>query len=183
MSTKSRLLDADAVDAYLAEPKFLTEGHPHWAESHIPGRWTAVWPIQDEAGITGNGNNLTFTGKCDDPSHTSISLMWGHNRVHAVDLVSGQVTKMNPPDAGRRFGLPPEVTGSHFHLWEHNRHVAVAVGVERLPYRVPTPKLLTRLPHGLAALAQQINLTLTPEQATFDVPTQGVMLIRREGQQ
>lgn len=180
MAKSSRVLDVEAVDAYLAEPKLLTEALPEWTQHHIPGRWTAVWPIMDEAGIVEASNHLRFVGKCDDPAYTSISLMWDNNRVHAVDMVPGQVEKDNPSDASRRFGLPARVNGSHFHQWEHNRHVALAVGLERLPYRSPTPKLLTRLPHGLAALAQQINLTLTPEQATFDVPPQGLMLLKRE---
>lgn len=180
MGKSPRLLDVEAVDAFLSEPKFLTEAQPQWVRSHIPGRWTAIWPILDEAGIIEPSNHLRFVGKCDDPAFTSVSLMWDNSRVHALDMVPGQVEKDNPTDAGRLFGLPAQVHGSHFHQWIHNRHVALVLGVERLPYRSPTPKLLNRLPRGLAALAQQINLTLTPEQATFDVPPQGLMLMKME---
>lgn len=166
------------VDAFLVAPKSLSDGLPHWAESHIPGRWTAAWPIQDSDGIFTEGTRLVFTGRRDDPTQLSVSLLWRNERVQAVDLVPERICKMNPPNAGSLFGLPPQVCGSHFHEWKHNRHLVPELGLGRLPYRCPSPRLLTRLPHALAALAQAVNLTLTAEQASFDVPTQGTLLIR-----
>ncbi|MFN7389256.1 hypothetical protein [Brevundimonas sp.] len=178
MSKSSRQFDVQEVDDFLAAPKSVSDGLPHWAESHIPGRWTASWPIQDADGIFEEGNRLIFTGKRDDPTQLSVSLLFRNSRVQAVDLAPATVCKLNPPDAGDRFGLPSEICGSHFHEWRHNRHVALELGLGRLPYRCPTPKLLTRLPHALSAIAQAINLTLTAEQASFDVPSQGSLLMR-----
>lgn len=76
---------------------------------------------------------------------------------------------MNGPHA-QRLGLPSRVSGSHFHEWTDNRDYAIATGLGNMPHRRPTPRLLTRLPHALAAMCQAVNLTLTAEQASFDVP-------------
>lgn len=178
MSRASRLAAVLEVDAYLAATKSLSDALPHWTDSHAGGRWGASWPIQDEHGIFEEGNRLVFSGRRDDASQFSISLMYRNERVQALDLVAPGRSKPNPPDAGRLFGLPSKVSGPHAHEWRHNRHIALQDRLGRLPYRCPTPKLMTRLPHALAALAQAVNLTLTAEQASFDVPAQGVLLMR-----
>ena len=178
MSTASRLSLVQEIDTFLAEPKSLSDGLPQWAESHIPGRWTSAWPIQDADGIFLEATRLVFTGRRDDPTQFSVSLLFRNERIQAVDITPARVCKMNPPDAGARFDLPSKVCGSHFHEWKDNRHLALELGLGRLPYRRPTPKLLTKLPHALAAIAQATNLTLTAEQASFDVPTQGMLLMK-----
>lgn len=169
------------IDTFLAEAKGLAASIPHWAESHIPGRWTAQWPIETADGVLTEGTMLRFAGPSDNPACLSVSLFYRNHRIQAVDLVPGGICKRNPPDAGLRHGLPAEVCGSHFHEWKHNRHLALSVGPGRLNYRAPTPSALTRLPHALSALAQAVNLTLTPEQASFDVPPQGALLLKRGG--
>jgi len=92
-------------------------------------------------------------------------------------LVPASESKMNGPGAAR-LGLPSHVRGSHFHEWADNRDHALKAGLGSMPHRRPSPKLLTRLPHALAHLAQAINLTLTPEQASFDVPPLGTLPFR-----
>jgi hypothetical protein len=172
MTTATRLAEVNEVDRFLADPKFLTEGLPHWREGHITGRLTAQWPIVDSDGVLREGTRLVFVCKVDDLAYLSTTLLLRGNRIYGVDLVPASVGKTNGP-AAKRLGLPPRVSGSHFHQWDDNRDHALAAGLGGMPYRRPTPRALTRLPHALAALAQPINLTLTPEQASFDVPPQG----------
>jgi hypothetical protein len=169
MTTAARRAEVEEVDRFLAEQKSLTEGLPAWRESHITGRITAEWPVVDSDGVLREGTRLVFVAKASDISYLSVSLLLRGNRVFGVDLVPGSECKMNGPQAAK-LGLPARVCGSHFHEWLDNRDMALSAGLGHMPHRRPTPTLLTRLPHALAAMAQAINLTLTPEQASFDVP-------------
>jgi hypothetical protein len=178
MTTATRLTDVDEVDRFLADQKTLTEGLPQWRDSHIKGWLTAAWPILDSDGIVLEGTRLVFTCKADDSERLSASLLLRGNRIFGVDLVPASESKMNGPGA-QRLGLPASVRGSHFHTWEDNRGHALANGLGDMPYRRPTPELLTRLPHALAALRQAVNLTLTAEQLSFDVPPQGQLKLGR----
>lgn len=169
MTPAARLAEVTEVDRFMAEQKFLTEGLPAWRESHITGRLTAEWPIIDSEGVLREGTRLVFVCKADDVTRVSLSLLLRGSRIYGVDLVPGNECKMNGPRA-EKLGLPSRVCGSHFHEWSDNREMALAAGLGHMPHRRPTPTLLTRLPHALTAMAQAINLTLTPEQASFDVP-------------
>jgi hypothetical protein len=172
-----RLAEVNEVDRFLAEQKFLTDALPEWRDSHITGRLTAQWPIIDSEGVAREGTRLVFVCKAEDVSRLSLSVLLRGNRIFGVDLVPGNECKINGPGAAR-LGLPSRVCGSHFHEWADNREHALAAGLGSMPHRRPTPKLLTRLPHALAAMAQAVNLTLTAEQASFDVPPTGRLPFR-----
>jgi hypothetical protein len=163
------MAEVNEVDRFMRDQKSLNEGLPPWRESHITGRITAEWPIIDSEGVLREGTRLVFVCKTEDVNRLSISVLLRGNRVYGVDLVPSHECKLNGPRA-ERLGLPARVCGSHFHEWADNRDMALASGLGHMPHRRPTPALLTRLPHALLALAQAINLTLTPEQASFDVP-------------
>jgi hypothetical protein len=178
MTAASRLADIDEVDRFLAGQKTLTDGLPAWGESHLTGRLTASWPIVEEGGLVREGTRLVFVCKADDLSRLSISLLFMGNRVFGVDLVPASECKLNGPLA-QRLGLPARVCGSHFHQWSDNREHAIAAGIGSMPHRRPTPRLLTRLSHALPALCQAINVTLTAEQASFDVPPQASLPLGR----
>ncbi|MEN5175496.1 hypothetical protein [Brevundimonas diminuta] len=173
MSNASRQAEVEAIDRFLAESKALGDPRPEWRESDKPGWWAARWPIEDHLGVTHDGAELRFMCRKDDLKRLSISMLFGGNRIYAVDLVTYE-RKPNPPDA-HRFGLPPVVTTSHLHTWADNRAHALGNGPGSMPYRRPTENSLRRLPHALAALAQGTNLTLTPEHVSFDVPSQGYL--------
>ena len=177
MTPATRLAEANEVDRFMVEQKFLTETLPEWRDSHISGWLTAQWPIIDSEGVLREATRIVFVCKAEDISRLSLSLLLRGNRIHGVDLVPGNECKMNPPKAAR-LGLPSRVCGSHFHEWADNRDHALAAGIGEVPHRRPPPKLLTRLPHALAALAQAVNLTLTAEQASFDVPPTGRLPFR-----
>jgi hypothetical protein len=172
MISSSRLAEVAEVDRFMGEQKYLSEGLPTWRESHISGWLTAEWPILDEDGVALEATRLVFSCKAEETSRLSVSVLLRGNRVFGVDLVPNSVCKMNGPRA-QRLGLPSRVCGSHFHEWADNRDHALATRVGEMPHRRPTPKALSRLPHALMALAQAINLSLTTEQASFDVPPQG----------
>lgn len=173
MTTASRTAEVGEVDRFLLEDKALGHPPPEWRDSGAPGWWTARWPIEDQLGVVQEGAELRFMCKKDDPSRLSVSMLLGGKRIYAIDLVAFE-RKPNPPNAGR-YGLPPEVTGSHFHTWADNLDYAFGAGVGQMPYRRPTHDSLRRLPHALAAIAQATNLSLTPEHASFDVPSQGYL--------
>ena len=177
MTPASRLAEVNEVDRFLAQQKTLSEGLPRWRDSHITGRLTAQWPIIDSEGVLREGTRLVFVCKVDELTRLSVTLLLRGNRIFGVDLVPGNECKVNGPGAAR-LGLPARVCGSHFHAWADNRDLALSAGLGAMQHRRPTPKLLTRLPHALAALAQSVNLALTPEQASFDVPPQGSLPLR-----
>lgn len=174
MTPAERQRQIEEIDRFLAEPKVLTEFLPHWRDSHIPGRWAAEWPILDADDVAVPGVRIVFTCKKSDTSTSNLRVLFKNNAIYGVDLVRPQKLKSNPPDAWK-LNLPSTVRGSHFHCWRDNRAYALTSGVGQLPYRRPSPRLLNRLPHALAALADDINLALTPSQASFDVPPQGYL--------
>ena len=181
MPTSAHLADVEEVDRFLAEQKFVTEQLPEWRESHITGRLTAVWPIVDSEGVIREATRLVFVCKADELSYVSATLLLRNNRIFGVDLVPPCQIKTNGFGAAK-YGLAPVISGSHFHTWADNREHALAAGVGNMPYRRPTPRPLTRLPHALAALAQAVNLSLTAEQASFDVPPISVLQFKKEGE-
>jgi hypothetical protein len=178
MTTATRLAEVEEVDRFLADEKTLTEELPAWSDSHIPGRLTAQWPIIDSQGVLREGTRLVFVCKVEDLERVSVSLLLRGNRIFGVDIAPESECKMNGPSAAR-LGLPARVCGSHFHTWRDNRDHALMAGPGDMPHRRPTPRLLTRLPHALAALRQEVNLTLTAEQLSFDVPPQGQLRLGR----
>jgi hypothetical protein len=174
MTTASRISEVTEVDRFLAEAKTVTEALPEWKDGNKSGLWQAEWPIADVDGVLLEGTRLVFTVRKDDPQTASIRLLLRGQQVFGIDLLKSGSGKPNPPDA-HRMSLPREVRGSHFHRWDDNRARALVVGVGELPYRRPTPMALTKLNQALKALAQEVNLVLTPEQLSFDAPAQGYL--------
>jgi hypothetical protein len=172
MTATTRARDVAEVDAYIAEPKTVTQELPEWKGSPRVGDYRAEWPIVDASGALLSGNRLVFTCRKTDLRWVTVALLYRNKRVYGIDLDPPDRKKPNPPDAGK-YGLPPYVSGAHFHRWQDNREKALDLGLGQVPYRRPCPMLMSRLGHALAHLAQEVNLSLTPEQLSFDVPPQG----------
>jgi hypothetical protein len=172
MTAATRARDVAEVDAYIAEAKTVTQALPQWKGSSRVDDYTAEWPIVDANGALISGNRLVFTCRKTDLRWVTIALLYRNKRVYGIDLDPPGRRKPNPPDAGR-LGLPSMVSGAHFHLWTDNRNKALEIGIGEVPYRRPCPVLMSKLPRALAHLAQDVNLSLTPEQLSFDVPPQG----------
>jgi hypothetical protein len=163
------------IDQFLADVKSLSDTWPNWRDSHIPGSWTAQWPILSSNQVAHQDCKLVFQCKKSDTRYVSVSVIFRRNRISAVDLVRATDRKHNHPTA-YRYGLPAVIEGSHFHQWSDNREYLIENGFSSgLPLRRPTPTKLTSLPHALAALTQNVNLVLTNEQLSFDVPAQGYL--------
>ena len=172
MTAATRAKDVEDVDAYMAGTKSVTDGLPSWTNSPRIEIFTAEWPIIDADGAILAGNRIVFTCRKTDLRWVTIALLYRNKRVYGIDLDPPGRIKPNPPDA-YRFGLPSQTSGAHLHRWEDNRLKALDVGIGEVPYRRPCPVLMSKLPHAMAHMAQDINLSLTPEQLSFDVPPQG----------
>lgn len=156
------------IDAWVAQPKFLTTETPSWQE-RFGGEYSARWGIVDEDGLQSGELVLSCRFDLSRPSLTAL-----HRRrlIHRTDLVPLDEKKPNPVGA-LAVGAPAEVTGSHMHLWSDNsRHVRVS-GFDELPIRRPTPTALRTFEQALAATCDQLNIHLTPDQRAFSLPLQG----------
>ena len=160
-------LEISEVEAFLAEAKTLDGGEPLWVKSSRPDELQATWGISDSAGVS--RGELRF--RCpslyrDDPS---VSLIYRRRLIWRIDIVAPQAWKPNPPEAAM-LELPPIVTGTHGHRWTDNREHVRINGFGELPFRCQLSPAIRKLPQAIAALADEINLTLGPDQRGFDVP-------------
>ena len=176
MSAKKHQAEVAEVDEFFREQKSLTEALPVWRDGHVPGKWTAEWPILNVNQVAIERTRLVFSCKKSDIKTLSVSVLYRNARVAGIDLVHAGERKDNPPQA-RSLGLPPVVLGPHFHLWEDNRGYVLANGLGDVKVRRPTPEKLTTLPQALKALVQRMNFVLTPEQLSFNVPRQGYLAL------
>jgi hypothetical protein len=164
-------MDIDEIDAFYSEAKRLQGPPPHWAENSR-GELSASWNIEDSVGIV--RAHLRF--RCSRPyrQFPSFSLICRGNLVCRVDLVPATECKFNPVGAAS-LGLPAKVCGPHLHGWPDNREYVRSAGLGHVPYRRPLPIQVRRLPLAIFWLADQINLTIGPDQRGFDVPPQATL--------
>lgn len=161
-------MDIDEIDAFLAEVKRLQGPPPEWVEGSR-GELSASWNIEDSVGIV--RSHLRFRCSRQYRQFPSLSLIYRGNPVCRLDLVQPTECKWNPPGAAA-MGLPPRVCGSHLHGWPDNREYVRSAGLGHMPYRRPLTAQVRRLPQAILWLAEQINLTVGPDQRGFDVPPQ-----------
>jgi len=160
--------EVEEVDAFLAEPKTLVDEQPTWTKSARPGEMQATWGILESGSVS--RAELRFRFSPAFRTEPSISVLLRPKRpIWRIDLVAPQSWKPNPLGA-ERYDLPPMVYGPHSHAWPDNREHVRVNGFGPLPFRRPLPAAIRRLPQALAALANDINLTLGPDQRGFDVP-------------
>ena len=162
-------MDISEIDAFMAEQKRLQGPLPIWQEGTRKGELSASWNIEDSLGII--RAELRFRCPTQRRQFPSISVLYKQILVYRVDIVSPDECKINPLGA-RAVGLPASVCGPHCHSWPDNRDYVHSVGFGHMPYRRPIQPQVRRLPQALLWLADEINLTIGPDQRGFEVPPQ-----------
>ena len=164
-----------AVDAFLKDsPKALSGRPPEFGASpfHRKGEYEreATWPIADSLGIVGTGQIRVVVrpGLYLGPS---ISVIFNRQAITRLDFVPANECESNPLWAAA-LGLPPRVCGPHIHTWEHNRNHVLTHEDWELPCREPLPPQIRRFEQAFAWLTDRMNLVLTPEQRSFELPTE-----------
>jgi hypothetical protein len=166
MTTATRIADLDGVEAFLMVQKSLDGPPPIWRIGTWGGEYTAAWNVLDDLGAP--VAQLRFTARQTNTSVSAMNLIYRGNPIWRVDIDEAAVCHDNPHDA-HFLGLPPVVCGPHEHAWPINREHLISQDTWTLPYRRQVG--VRRLSQALPLLADQINLTLTPEQRNFDGPT------------
>jgi hypothetical protein len=166
------IADVAAVDAFLTSPKTLSGAPPEFGRSPFNrgGQYEreAIWPIADSSGIVTTGQ-LRFVVRPGLELGPSISVIFNRQAVSRLDFVPLSECENNPFWAGYS-GLPPRVCGPHFHGWTYNRSHVLTQEEWQLPCREPLPAQVRRFEQALPWLADLINLILTPEQRSFEIP-------------
>lgn len=162
-------MDIAEIDTFMAEAKSLLGPPPPWQEGTRKGELSASWPIADSLGIA--RSELRFRCTQQQKQFPSVSVIYRQHLVYRLDMVPAEECKPNPLGA-IAFGLPPSVCGPHCHAWPDNRDYVHSVGFGHMPYRRPIQPQVRRLPQALLWLADDINLTIGPDQRGFDVPAQ-----------
>jgi hypothetical protein len=166
MIPATRIADLDAVDAFLLMAKALDGPPPIWRVGSWGGEYTASWNVLDDTGSP--VAQLRCTSRQANTSVAAMNLIYRGNPIWRVDVDDPSVCHDNPHNAYLQ-NLPPIVCGPHEHAWPINRDHLMTQDAWTLPYRRQVA--VRRLAQALPLLADQINLTLTPEQRTFDGPT------------
>jgi hypothetical protein len=165
--------DVAAADAFWADaPKHLSGAPPEFgvATFNRYGQYEreAIWPIADSLGIVTTGQ-LRFVVRPGLQLGPSISVIFNRQALARLDFVPPQECESNPLWA-QPLGLPAKVCGPHFHTWQHNRVHVLRHERWELPCREALPAQVRRFEQALPWLAARLNLVLTAEQRTFDVP-------------
>lgn len=165
--------DVAAVDNFwLDTPKTLSGPPPEFGVStfYRDGAYNreAVWPIADSLGIV-TAAQLRFVVRPGLQLGPSMSVIFNRQAIARLDFVPAQECEPNPLWAAR-LGLPPTVCGPHFHSWAHNREHVWTHEKWELPCREPLAPQIRRFEQAFPWLADQMNLVLTPEQRSFDIP-------------
>lgn len=171
MSKSTRFGEIDSVDRFLAAEKRLNGSMPEFGPSTYykknRAEWLAVWPVADDLGIVTGLLRVIARPGLDDRS--TIVLIFASHCVSRLDFVPNTQCHVNPLWA-RNEGLSPTVCGPHFHSWPHNRQHVLDSGDWSLPCREELPSQVRRFSQALPWLAARVNLVLTPDQRTFDIP-------------
>lgn len=167
--------DVAAAGAFWADsPKTLSGAPPEFGitQFHRKGEYEreAIWPIADSLGVVTTGQ-LRFVVRPGLQLGPSISVIFNRQALARLDFVPPQECENNPLWAGA-MGLPPKVCGPHFHSWEHNKPHVLNRERWELPCREALPLQVRKFDQGFPWLAAKLNLVLTPDQRTFDVPNE-----------
>lgn len=175
MTTATRTAEVEAAEAFLASPKTLDGTPPTWVDGTWGGEYTATWIILDSDGAP--AAQLKFTAQKGDTSVSSINVIFQGRTVWRLDMDYEHVCHSNPHDA-HLLKLAALVCGPHEHAWEINKAYLLSQDLWRLRYRRALPSAITRLGQGLLWLADEINLTIEPDQRGFDGPTRADLFDR-----
>jgi hypothetical protein len=162
-----------AVDAFWADqPKTLAGAPPEFGASTFyrdeAYARECIWPIADSLGIVTTGQ-LRFVVRPGLQLGPSVSVIFNRQAVARLDFVPMAECESNPLWAAD-LGLPSQMCGPHFHSWEHNRGYVLRRERWELPCREALPVQVRRFEQAFPWLADKMNLMLTPEHRSFDVP-------------
>lgn len=170
MAVAGRADEVFLVDAFLAQQKFLSGAPPEFGykpRGKDPS-WEAAWPIVNSAGIGESGSiRVRYAPASQEPF--SISLVFREQSICRLDFVEQSVCHDNPP-WGRSKGVPVRVCGPHIHRWDLNRDHVLQQDEWTIPCRVPLEPQIRRFDQAFPWFADQVNLTLRPDERNFDVP-------------
>lgn len=169
------MADVEAAEAFLAEPKTLDGPPPTWGDSGWAGGYAATWIVLDSLGAPIGA--LKFTAQKGDTSVASINVIHRGHEVWRIDMDYDHVCHSNPHD-GHLMDLPAMVCGPHEHAWDINKQHLLFQDLWRLRYRRPLPPQVRRLGQALLWLANEINITIDPDQRGFDGPTRSDLFDR-----
>lgn len=169
MVAKSHIQQVAQVDEFLRADKYLDGPPPPWEKSEAwGGEYVAIWNMLDE--YRAPVGYLQCFAKVADTSVCGLNLIFRSHPIWRVHIDAPGVCHGNLHDA-HRLGLPDRVCGPHEHAWPINREHILNQDVWDLPYR--RASAAKRISAALALLADNVGLTLTPEQRSFDGPTKG----------
>jgi hypothetical protein len=171
-----RTLEVTAVDQFLADEKTLHGPAPEFGMKrwgHGAALREGVWPIANSAGIVESGHLRIAIGPPTDKPLT-LALIFRNSCVYRADFVTDTECHSNPWWA-RQLNLPTRVCGPHFHSWAANRDYALEYADGKLPCREAMPAQVRRFEQAFAWLADQVKITLTPDQRLFSPPV-GLLL-------
>lgn len=166
MIPAGRIDDVSDVETFLAIEKYLSGPPPVWRKPRWGGEYTALWTMTDLAGEELAA--LKCTAQITNTAVAGLNLIYKSRPIWRVHIDVDSACHDNPHFA-ERLGIPGKVCGPHEHAWPINRDHILAQDVWELPCRRSLP--VKRLGVALAHLADQINLTLTPDQRGFEGPT------------
>lgn len=168
MTTLSRLSEVTTVDAFLADAKSLDGPPPVWIDGNWGGFYSAIWNIKDSLGLA--VGSLQFRAEKAKRFNVSVSVIYRNRPVWRVDI--DHAIHENPHNAWM-MDLKPIIRAPHSHPWPLNRAHLTSQDQWTLPYARELPASIRRIDQALLALAQDINLTIEPEQRSFEGPRQG----------
>jgi hypothetical protein len=161
--------ECDQVDLFLASYKKLEGIMPEWTDHH--GRDFQVrWGIRDANDIEQSELCITSDRTAE---HISFVAIHRQKMFYRLDLVPKGERHSNPFGAAA-LGLPNYVTGPHVHGWLESREHVRLNGFGALPYRRQIPGLVETITDALAWVAQDLNITATPEQRVCHLPDKGL---------
>lgn len=163
------------VDAFLAQEKFLSGSPPEFGLKPYGSKgsvWDATWPISDSDGVVESGKLcINYQPASDEPF--TIVLVFRRRGITRLDFTAQSMCHQNP-HWGAGLGVPAEVCGPHIHSWRLNRDYVLSLPSSAqswtLPCREPIQPQIRRFDQAFPWFADQINLTLSPDQRRFDIP-------------
>ena len=164
--------DLDLVEEFLAELKFLNGPMPEFGPTNFNRRrryeLATKWPLADADGVVSSGQ-LVIVSRPGSPDFASLSLLFRGQAISRLDFEHDGVCHSNPHWADED-GLAATVRGSHFHPWEPNRKHVAATGLWELPCREGLPPQVRRFQQGFYWMCDRVNITVSPDQRSFDIP-------------
>lgn len=158
------------VDDYLLGYKTLVGVMPPWVD-HYDRDFQVRWGIADFNQVE-RGELVIVSNR--GGSKVSIIATFRQRLIYRLDVEPPGISHPNPISAAV-LGLPPFITGSHYHGWSDNRSYVLKNGFGQLPHRRPIEGPVGCLADGLGWTAEHLGITVTAEQRVCPPPPQGLL--------